>query len=935
MPGDNWNRIEEIFLEAADLPAPERAAFLERTCHGDAGLRAEVESLLRADDTGPAMVEAAIESEAASMLQESSFAGARLGAYRVVHEIGRGGMGSVYLAERDDDQFHKLVAIKVVKRGMDTEEVLGRFRHERQILAGLEHAYIARLIDGGTTPDGRPFFVMEKVEGQPVDVYCREHNLNLKSRLRLFVRICEAVSYAHSNLVVHRDLKPGNILVTAEGVPKLLDFGVAKLLDPDADSGLTSTVYGAGPLTPEYASPEQVRGLPVTTSTDVYALGAILYELLTGTRAQKIDTHTPAEIDRVVCETQPLRPSAASLALRLDDDLDNIVWMAMQKERERRYQSVDQFAEDIRRYLEARPVLARRDSLWYRSLKFARRRRYALVAAAAILASLVGGIVIAYSQARDAKAARQAAELNRDAAISERQRAEERLAQIVTLSNRSLSDVYGLMERLPGAMPARKELLSAMLDFLEKLSKEAGNDDRLKLALAKAYLRLGNLQGDPDSPNIGDTAGALKSFQTASALLAPIPLAAQSSDATERIAVWADLQNQMGKVYTAMGDHSNIKETLEGAIRVVETSAVAAHGTPLRIRAALYLTLSRATFELPQALQYANTALKEAGAVARQFPQDSGVQLLLSGTHTQVGYVHRLMGEPEAAVERYEESMRIRERLVRDHPNDILFRRYLKLAYEHLASIQNRLGHPEIARLYYRKAQPLEEADLADPQNQSAKFDYANYLFVAATVDVPAKDLPESLATLRKAASIFESLAAAEPGIERHDRALAVTCQYMGHRLLAMGKYAEALVQYRRAVELDAKVLSRDPRNQGLNDEALAAERGFTRALMFAGDRNGALKHANGLIQRAEALRGASSSASVGEAYLTLAAVHRQFGDCDQAVQAAERSIHHLRPLITAGRHDANHKVLDDAEALLAECSSRTSPAAPARHHPF
>ncbi len=636
-----------------------------------------------------------------------------------------------------------------------------------------------------------------------------------------------------------------------------------------------------------------------------------------------------------MCETQPPRASVASLTLRLDGDLDNIVLMAMQKERERRYQSVDQFAEDIRRYLEARPVLARRDSLWYRSLKFARRRRYALAAATAIVASLVGGIVIAFSEARQAMAARHAAELNRDAAIVERRHAEERLAQIVNLSNRSVSDVYGLLERLPGAMPARKELLSAMLDFLEKLSKESGNDNRLKLTLAKAYLRLGNLQGDPDSPNIGDTAGALKSFQTASALLAPIPPAVQSSDGSERIAVWADLQNQIAKVYTEMGDRSTTTQILESAIRVVETSGGAGRGNPLRISPALYLTLSRATFELPRALQYANTALQEATAVARQLPEDSGIQVLLSGTNTQVGYVHRLMGEPEAAVELYQESMRIRERLVRDHPNDILFRRYLKLAYEHLASLQNSLGHPEIARLYYRKAHPLEEADLADPQNHAAKFDYANYLFVAAAVDVPPKGLPESLATLRKAASIFESLAAAEPGMERHDRALAVTCQYMGHRLLAMGKYAEAFVEYRRAVELDAKLLLRDPRNQGLIDEALAAERGVTRALMFAGDRIGALKHAKQLIQHAEALPSASSSASVGTAYLTLAAVHKQFGDCDQAAQAAARSIHHLRPLITAGRHDANHKILDDAEALLAECSSRTSPSAPDRHHPF
>src|SRR5262249_42036170 len=267
-------------------------------------------------------------------------------------------------------------------RGMDTEEVLRRFRHERQILAGLEHPYIARLIDGGATADGRPFFVMEKVEGEPVHVYCRSHRLSVESRLRLFLRVCEAVSYSHRALVVHRDLKPGNILVTAEGVPKLLDFGVAKLLDPSADPGLTATVYGIGPLTPEYASPEQVRGLPVTTTTDVYALGAILYELLTGAPAQRFDTHTPVEIDRVVCATEPKRPSMA--AEELNGDLDNIVLMAMRKESARRYQSVDEFAADIVRYLDGRPVAARQDSFAYRAGKFMRRHRLAITASAVV-----------------------------------------------------------------------------------------------------------------------------------------------------------------------------------------------------------------------------------------------------------------------------------------------------------------------------------------------------------------------------------------------------------------------------------------------------------------------------------------------------------------------------------------------------------------------
>ena len=252
---DNWARVQDIFLEAADLRPPDRAAFLDTACAGDPDLRREVESLLQEDPTGETTIDVAIQTEAARLLKDPVLAGAVLGSYRLMSEIGRGGMGTVYLAERDDDQYRKRVAIKVVKLGMDTDEVLRRFRHERQILAGLEHPYIARLIDGGTTPDGRPFFVMEHVAGEPIHIYCRNHKLDVEARLHLFLRVCEAVSHAHRALVVHRDLKPGNILVTAGGIPKLLDFGVAKLLDPTTDPGLTKTIHGSGPLTPEYASP--------------------------------------------------------------------------------------------------------------------------------------------------------------------------------------------------------------------------------------------------------------------------------------------------------------------------------------------------------------------------------------------------------------------------------------------------------------------------------------------------------------------------------------------------------------------------------------------------------------------------------------------------------------------------------------------------------
>src|SRR5579883_2346137 len=346
MTPDTWDRVNELFLAAADLRAGQQEEFLETHCAGDARLRRMVSALLAADRRQGSRIQAAIEDEATRLL-ESPAVPERLGAYRVEREIGRGGMGTVYLAARADDQFHKNVAIKVIKLGMDTDEALARFRDERQILANLDHAYIARLLDAGSTPDGRPFFVMEYVEGMPVDVFCRERALDVKARCRLFLKICEAVSYAHRNLVVHRDLKPANIFVTPDGTPKLLDFGVAKLLDQSARSAQTTSPV-TRPFTPEYASPEQVLGLQVTTAADVYSLGAVFYELLTGVRAQPVEHGaSPKEIERGICEGEPVPPHL--VVPDLDTDLDNIVLAAMRKEPERRYASVDHFAQDISR----------------------------------------------------------------------------------------------------------------------------------------------------------------------------------------------------------------------------------------------------------------------------------------------------------------------------------------------------------------------------------------------------------------------------------------------------------------------------------------------------------------------------------------------------------------------------------------------------------
>ncbi len=431
---EKWIKAKEIFQTAMDLPLAERQNFIEMQAAGDELIKLEVETLLEAHDEAENFIVAPVAAmtDFFETEQKNSIVGKQIGAYKILSELGRGGMGAVFLAERADAEFKKKVAVKLIKRGFDTDEIINRFRNERQILANLEHTNIARLLDGGATDDGLPFLVMEYVEGLPLTRFCEEKNLDLDARLKLFLEVCAAVSYAHRNLIVHRDLKPSNILVADDETPKLLDFGIAKLLTPatDFETGQTATNFNV--MTPEYASPEQVRGESVTTSTDVYSLGVVLYEILTGNRPYLFQNQSLENIIHTVCHSEPVRPS--SLVLRhsikedssgkeqrtkdkgqkLKGDLDNIVLMAMRKEPERRYSSVEQFAEDIRRYQNGLPVIAREDSFAYRAEKFVRRNKVGVAAVGGVAISLVAGIFATTRQARIARRQRdKAAKINK------------------------------------------------------------------------------------------------------------------------------------------------------------------------------------------------------------------------------------------------------------------------------------------------------------------------------------------------------------------------------------------------------------------------------------------------------------------------------------------------------------------------------------------
>jgi len=458
----------ELFKHALDRPAEQRATFLDEACAGDVGLRRDVESLLNFNTEGDGFLEQpAVEIAVKSFLHGALKPDQSIGSYKIVSQLGSGGMGEVYLAH--DEKLNRRVALKLVRFGIGTEETARQFQREAQILASLNHPNIAQLYGAEVTPDSISFLVMEYVEGVRIDKYCADNQLSIRDRLEMFRRVCGAVDYAHQRLIIHRDIKPANILITKEVEPKLLDFGIAKLLDPEASVSGEPTMTFAAAMTPEYASPEQVRGETMTTASDVYSLGVILYELLTGQRPYRIKTRNPAEIARAITEQEPARPSTvvardSKNSRLLKGDLDNIVLKAMRKETRRRYTSVEQFSEDIRRYLEGRPVTAHTDTLAYRARKFVTRHKAGGAAALLIMLTLVAGVVATLWQARIARNRAQIAMRERDHARTETTKA-QRL-------NQFLQEMIGYSAGTTPGSPARAKGRDAtVIDMLDDASR--------------------------------------------------------------------------------------------------------------------------------------------------------------------------------------------------------------------------------------------------------------------------------------------------------------------------------------------------------------------------------------------------------------------------------------------------------------------------------
>ncbi|MBK6587177.1 MAG: protein kinase [Acidobacteria bacterium] len=556
MKQPDWENIKDIFSETLEIAPQERDGFLRERCNGDEALYREVRSLLDASDEPENLIEENSIDLASKILDtESDYSERHFGNYRIIREIGSGGMGTVFLAERDDGEFSMQVALKIVRQSIAGSEVINRFRQERQILAGLHHPNIAVMHDGGLSDKGEPFLAMEYVDGDEFIEYCENNDLTIPEKLRLFLKICSAVAYAHRNLVVHRDIKPSNIILTSEGEPKLLDFGLAKIFHEDQKQ--TQTALRA--FTPAYASPEQIIGGKVSTASDQYSLGVVLFELLTGSKPFDFEGKTVDEILLSLQSSEARSPSSVisrsngHVKNRLSRDLDNITLKALRKEPERRYGSVEALAEDIERYLDGRPVTARPNTFAYLASRFVRRNKTTVIAAVFVVLAVFTGLGIALWQAAIARA--------------ERDRAERRFQEVRQLSTSLLFEIAPKIERLSGSIDARETLVLRALDYLDKLAAESRNDESLESELARAYQKVGDLQGNPSKPNLSNFAGAIESYLKSKAIIDALPPTA------EHRLMLASTMKELARIRFAQGEFQKSAEDSQTALNVFKTLA--------------------------------------------------------------------------------------------------------------------------------------------------------------------------------------------------------------------------------------------------------------------------------------------------------------------------------------------------------------------------
>ncbi len=804
---EQWSRVNELFDAAAELQEPERTQFLAKECAEDGALRAEVESLLASDAESSEFIEEPVGTVPLELFSESSseIAGQQFGAYRIVREIGRGGLGTVYLAERADDEYRKEVALKLVRRGLDTEDILRRFRHERQILAQLDHPNIARLIDGGTTEDGLPYFVMEYVQGANLLEFCDAQKLDTNERLSLFRKVCDAVSYAHQNLVIHRDLKPSNILVTEGGTPKLLDFGIAKLLTPE-EAAMTQTIPALRVMTPEYASPEQIKGGAITTSSDVYSLGVLLYELLTGQKPYRLTSRSVEEISRAITDQEPTRPSdAPQSAIRnpklLRGDLDNIVLMALRKEPERRYATVERFSEDIRRHLEGLPVSAHRDTFQYRATKFVRRNKAGVVAAVFVLLAVAGGIMATLWQARVAQA--------------QRTKAERRFNDVRKLANSNLFDVYPKIENLAGSLEAQQAVLLNVLQYLDSLFHEAGDDLELQSELATAYEKVGDVQGAKNDQSLGNYKTGLETYLKAQQLREAVYLADPTNlEAKEKLAqnyyvtartLWFTNRTEEAAAFYKKG----IKLRRE-LVAASPDSAEANNGLAITLINAG--AIPEFSYKTTEALVYFNEAFAIIEKMRAKYPEHRELKKTLSLDLKYLGRTKAALKEYDEALAYLQQALALSQELARGFPQDFRLQQDVWVSQKQVCQffINKDDGEGAVPACLPTTAFP-RLALAKEPENATVQHDLSVSQWDVARAFNLAKNYSGAQEAANESIATISELIKKLPENTNYQRYLAIYLTAKGEASLGLNQFDPALATLGEAEEILRRLSELDP----------------------------------------------------------------------------------------------------------------------------
>ena len=770
MDGGRWQRVKDLFAAALEKDADERDAFLAEACATDPGLRAEVDSLIAAHESTDDFIERPAAHRALDLEPEApppSWIGRRVGDYRIVGEVGHGGMSEVYKGVRDDDEYQKEVAIKVLRQGYGTKSLLKRFKVETQILATLDHPNIARLLDAGSTEEGLPYLVMEHIHGRPIDDYCREHKLGLRARLDLFRTLCGAVQYVHQHLMVHGDLKCSNVLVSDTGTVKLLDFGIARLLNPTpvaapgaADPKLTAFVA----MTPEYASPEQIRGGPITTASDVYSLGVVLYQLLTGMLPYRLRGEFSYELASQIMEREAVTPSIAAKHFEtaectgfgrgLRGDLDNIILMALEKDPARRYSSAEKLEDDLRRHVEGFPVAARSAGYFYQLGKFAGRHKAGIAAVALIGITLVSGILTTLRQAQIAR--------------DERQRAQQHFDEVRKLANVFMFDVHGAIQDLPGATPARQMLVVNSLKYLEALSAESANEPNLQRELASAYEKVADVQGGFRQASLGDTDGAISSYRKALAMREALA-AANPQDRDVR----RELLRNHGKLSEILSGEGNLDAAIESSRRATRLAQelVTMPGATLEDRRNVATTLVSFGWLLSRTPRVGDGVLFIRQSIAAfeslhtEYPNDPIIARLLALAYGRLGEALLEHTQNWAdALDAHRKGLAVADRMLKADPRNSSLTKIVAYARLGVGTALEGLNQPRAALAEQIAAMDLLRATLdLDGKNETARYDTAfamgevsSTLIALGQLGPAQTQLTEALGVLSQSSSIAE-----------------------------------------------------------------------------------------------------------------------------------------------------------------------------------